>query len=49
MSNSLPSGSAIQRHLKPSSSLVLPGSSQVPPSASISAVDASKSSTIRSR
>jgi DNA-binding NarL/FixJ family response regulator len=49
MSNSLPSGSAIWRHPKPSSSRVAPGSSHLPPSASISAVAMSRSSTIRSR
>jgi len=38
MSNSLPSGSAMQRHWKPSSSRVFPGSSQRPPRFSISAV-----------
>jgi hypothetical protein len=31
MSNSLPSGSAMHRHRKPSSSRVVPGSSQRPP------------------
>jgi hypothetical protein len=49
ISNSLPSGSAMSRHRKPSSSRVPPGSSHRPPRASISAVAASRSSTTRSR